>query len=117
VVQQPTPTPVAQKPTPTPVVQQPTPTPTPQPTSQPTQVIVTMHNGSFSPTSLTIKVGTTVIWQNHSQLAHTVTADNGMFDSGNVNPGGTFSFKFITAGSFGYSCNYHPLMTATIVVV
>ena len=113
MAQKPTPTPVAQRPTPTPVAQKPTPTPTPQPT----QVIATMLNYSFSPASLTIKVGTTVIWQNNSQLAHTVTAANGMFDSGNVLPGGTFSFKFTTAGSFDYGCKYHPSMTATIVVV
>jgi plastocyanin len=77
-------------------------------------------NGSFgfSPATLTIKVGTTVIWKNMSLAPHTVTSDDGqMFDSGTVAVGGTFRFTFKNTGTFSYHCNIHPYMRATIVVV
>ena len=96
-------------------------TPTPRPTPAPglTQIvlIITDSNGSFSfsPANLTIRVGTTVIWKNMSSAPHTITSDDGQtFDSGTIPPGGTFQFKFTTAGSFPYHCNYHPYMRATI---
>jgi plastocyanin len=45
-----------------------------------------------------------------------VSSDSGVFDSGTIQPGGTFSFKFTSAGTFAYHCNIHPYMMATITV-
>ena len=112
-------------PTPAPTAVQPTPTPTkvqPTPAKGSTQVVMIITNSdgsySFSPTKLTIKVGTTVIWKDVSSAPHTVTSDDGTtFDSGTVPVGGSFHFIFKTAGSFSYHCNIHPYMKATIVVV
>ena len=112
---------------PTSAAQTPTPTPTataapstPVPGSTQVLTIVNASNGSFgfSPITLTIRVGTTVIWKNMSSAAHTVTSDDGQtFDSGTVPAGGLFRFTFRTTGTFPYHCNYHPYMRATIVVV
>src|SRR6266446_565625 len=76
---------------------------------------------AFSPATLTIKAGTTVVWKNTTQVAHTVTSDDGKsFDSGSSNPiapqSGTFSFKFATPGTYAYHCTIHPFMKATIIV-
>ncbi len=75
---------------------------------------------TFSPKTITIKAGTTVIWKNTTQTPHTVTSNDGKaFNSGDstpVAPSTTFSFKFTTAGTFAYHCDFHPFMTATIVV-
>jgi plastocyanin len=58
-----------------------------------------------------------VTWTNNDTAAHTITADDGSFDSGNLNPGDTFTHTFATAaGTVAYHCNYHPNMVATIVV-
>jgi len=77
-------------------------------------------NFTFSPKTLTIKAGTTVIWKNTTQAPHTVTSDDSKtFNSGTstpVAPSTTFSFKFMTAGTFAYHCNFHPIMTATVIV-
>ena len=88
-----------------------------------TVMIITDSSGSFafSPTSLTIKAGTTVTWKNTTTVGHTVTSDDGRsFDSGTTNPiaaqSGTFSFTFTTAGTFAYHCSIHPFMKATIIV-
>ncbi len=71
---------------------------------------------AFSPGTLTIKVGTTVKWTNQDSVAHTVTSDTGLFDSGDLAAGDTFSFTFTQAGTFAYHCTMHPSMTATIIV-
>ena len=76
-------------------------------------------NGSFgfSPVTLTIRPGTTVTWKNMSPAPHTVTSDDGQaFDSGNIAPGGTFTFKFTAAGNYPYHCNIHPYMRAVVNV-
>ncbi len=120
-------TPAAPAPTPTSVAQSPTatatassPVPTPVQGSLQTVKITDGSNGSFGfgPTTLTVRVGTTIIWKNVSSVPHTVTSDDGTtFDSGNVAVGGTFRFTFTTAGTYSYHCNIHPYMRATIIVV
>ena len=81
-------------------------------------VKIITKNGTFtfSPKTLKIKVGATVTWKNMTQVAHTSTSDTGVWDSGIIQPGGSFSFKFTTAGTFTYHCNIHPFMMAKIIV-
>lgn len=81
-----------------------------------TVTIVSNGGFGFSPQALTITVGTTIIWKNNTTAPHTVSSDSGAFDSGTIQPGGTFRFKFTSAGTFAYHCNIHPYMTATITV-
>ena len=68
----------------------------------------------FSPEELTINVGDTVTWTNDDDSPHTVTADDGQFDSGNMGEGATWSFTFTEAGTYDYKCNYHSSMTAQL---
>lgn len=113
-----TPTASVQTPTPTPTIDQPTPTPAPGSTQ--VVLITNNSNGSFgfTPTRLTIRVGTTVTWKNMSSVPHTVTSDDGTtFDSGTFPVGATFHFTFKTAGTFSYHCNIHPYMRSMIIVV
>lgn len=111
-------TPVTSAATPTPVP----PTPTPAVGGATKAVTITTTNGmfGFSPASLTISVGTTVIWTNMTGAPHTVTSDDGKtFDSGMNTPigqGATFSFKFTKPGKYSYHCQFHPYMVATIIV-
>lgn len=70
---------------------------------------------AFSPATLTIPAGTTVRWTNNTGAPHTVTAQ-GVFDSGVIPAGGTFSRLFNQAGTFAYLCSIHPNMTGTITV-
>ena len=80
-------------------------------TADSTQVIC--KNNKFIPDTLTVKAGTTVTWVNQDGYVHTVTSGaspndrSGLFDSGNINGGGTFSFKFDKAGTYDYFCIPH----------
>jgi plastocyanin len=81
-----------------------------------TGATVSIDDFAFSPDTLSVSAGTTVTWVNNDTVPHTVTATDGSFDSGNLAPGESFTHTFSSAGSFAYLCNYHPNMTATVVV-
>lgn len=74
-----------------------------------------MKNGAFSDRYLFILLGTTVTWINNDNMPHTVTADNESFDSGDIQPGASFSYTFTALGQFSYHCRYHPMKAMVIV--
>lgn len=71
---------------------------------------------AFNPSSITVTAGTKITWTNKDGIAHTVTSDTGVFDSGSIGADGTFSFTFTTAGTYPYHCKIHTSMTAKVVV-
>lgn len=79
-------------------------------------------NLCFDPASLIVFVGGEIIWKNDDSSAHTVTSGNilegpdGIFDSGLIKPGETFSFKFEKTGKYSYFCMIHPWATGSITV-
>lgn len=77
---------------------------------------VSIKNYAFSAATVTVASGTTVTWTNNDAVTHTVTADDGSFDSGNIAPGATFSHKFSTAATVNYHCNIHTTMKGSVVV-
>ena len=77
---------------------------------------VQMIDFAFAPANLTVPQGTTVGWVNTGVALHTATARNGAFDSGFLNTGDSFEFRFLEAGTFQYFCTLHPGMTGTIAV-
>ena len=73
---------------------------------------------SFSPASVTVKVGQTVAWKNADSITHDIEQDaQGGFDTDSV-PGSTTSkpIKMTTAGTLPYHCNIHPSMVGTLTV-
>jgi amicyanin len=71
---------------------------------------------AFSPPTLTIVAGESVTWTNADPVVHTATSTSGAFDSGDLDPGESYSFTFTTPGTYDYVCTPHPSMTGTIVV-
>jgi plastocyanin len=71
---------------------------------------------AFSPKTLSVTVGDTVKWTNGDEFPHTVTADNGSFESDSLSDGETFSHTFGQAGTFAYHCDIHESMTGTVQV-
>jgi plastocyanin len=70
----------------------------------------------FEPERLEVLVGDTVAWQNLDAVTHTVTADDGTFDSGDLAPDGTFSVTFDHPGRITYHCAIHHFMTGEVDV-
>src|SRR5687768_8945263 len=77
---------------------------------------VEMDDKKYEQGTLKIKVGETVVWENVDDHDHTVIADDKSFKSVNISPGDTNEFTFKKAGTYKYSCKYHPRMKGTIVV-
>jgi plastocyanin len=69
------------------------------------------------PEKTDIAAGDTVEWINKMSMIHTVTADNGEFDSGDLRKDQSFWQVFASAGEVPYHCEKHPaLMQGTVVV-
>ena len=79
--------------------------------------MITMQNLAFAPASLQATTGQTVTWVNHDQVQHTVTADDGSFDSGPIAPGASYTHTFQSAGTVAYHCTIHPQMKGTLAIV
>jgi plastocyanin len=70
----------------------------------------------FGPGQLDLLPGETVRWDNVSERTHTVTADDESFDSGDVEPGVTFTREFDAPGVYAYHCTKHAGMVGQIDV-
>jgi len=82
---------------------------------------VWLQGMAFNPSAITVSAGTTIKWTNKDNITHTVTSGtpgspDGVFDSGNIGNGATFSFTFNTKGTFQYYCSIHQSMRGTVVV-
>jgi hypothetical protein len=77
---------------------------------------VLIQLASFQPESLTVPAGTEVTWINRDIVRHTVTSDEGLFDSGDLGAGESFSYTFDKPGTYGYHCTRHPFVHGTIIV-
>ncbi|HEY2822283.1 MAG TPA: cupredoxin family copper-binding protein [Candidatus Acidoferrum sp.] len=79
-------------------------------------VEVKVDNFSFSPQTITVAPGTTVIWTNRDDIPHTVVSDDKVFKSKVLDTDEKFSYTFDKAGSFPYFCSVHPKMTGKVIV-
>ncbi|MDQ6674088.1 MAG: cupredoxin domain-containing protein [Chloroflexota bacterium] len=70
----------------------------------------------FAPATVKIQPGSWITWSNAGQDPHTVTALDGSFDSGNLDPSEGYSWFFADAGTFTYTCVLHPWMQGTVIV-
>lgn len=75
---------------------------------------VTIKNFAFSPTPLRVKAGATVTVANHDSTAHTLTADDGAFDTGWLDGGTQTKIAIDTPGKYAYHCDIHNSMTGVI---
>ena len=71
---------------------------------------------AFSPTPLEVLPGETVEWDNISSRAHTVTADDESFDSGDIEAGDRFERTFDAVGAYDYHCRIHAGMVGELDV-
>ena len=70
----------------------------------------------FDVADIAIEPLTTVLWVNEGKVPHTVTADDGSFDSGQLNPGDSYIVTFLGSGRLSYHCELHPEMVGSVNV-
>ena len=79
-------------------------------------VPVSIGFDAVKPQHLDVLLGDTVTWTNDSVRTHTVTADDGAFDSGRVVPTATFTRTFTALGDTPYHCVLHPFIRGDVQV-
>ena len=73
--------------------------------------------GAYQPNPVRVKVGDSVTWTWQDQgNDHSVSADDGSFESCLQGAGKTFTRTFTTAGTYAYHCSIHPSMKGTVTV-
>ena len=87
---------------------------------------IAIQNFTFTPSTTTVKAGTTVTWTNNDSTPHDVTSASGpgtsatptsLFGSGPLAQGATFSFTFKKPGTYYYECTIHASMASMHAVV
>ena len=53
----------------------------------------------FQPARLEVAAGATIVWTNGGQVVHTVSADDGSFESGPIEPGARRAITFTRPGT------------------
>jgi plastocyanin/uncharacterized membrane protein len=81
-----------------------------------TEQVIVIKQMRFNPPQMTAQPGETIEWKNDDIFSHTVTADDGSFDSGLIDPGHSWKMTFKTPQTVAYHCRPHPNMKATLVV-
>jgi plastocyanin len=77
---------------------------------------VTIAYQTFTPNAFDALPGDTVTWTNNGGRTHTVTADDGQFDSGDVPDGDHFTQTFTAPGTYTYHCTIHRGMVGEVDV-
>jgi plastocyanin len=88
----------------------------PAPAAPSATIRISVKEFMFAPTSLTVRVGSTVTWINLDEEPHTIVSESGLFRSGALDTKESFSYTFSTPGSYRYLCTIHPRMMGVIVV-
>ena len=79
-------------------------------------VTVDISQFAYGPKDLTVAPGTRIVWTNHDQAPHTVTARDKSFGSKGLDTDDRFEHTFTTEGDFTYLCTVHPFMTGVVHV-
>ncbi|WP_420473591.1 cupredoxin domain-containing protein [Noviherbaspirillum sp. ST9] len=85
--------------------------------SKPAVHTVIIDGMQFSPATLEINAGDTVIWKNKDPFPHTATSlDKPGFDSGEIRTGGSWRYVAKKRGSFPYDCTLHRTMRGVLII-
>lgn len=77
---------------------------------------VTIVDFAYAPQEMRATVGTPLTWANEDWAPHTVTAEDGSFDSGRLDEGASFQHAFSEPGTYAYHCTFHPGMVGAVIV-
>jgi len=79
-------------------------------------VTVDISKFAFGPKEITVAPGTTVVWINHDETPHTVSASDRSFVSKALDTDDRYEHTFADEGDVPYFCTVHPFMTGVVHV-
>ena len=82
----------------------------------PTTHTVVIADMKFSPETLTVKPGDTIVWINKDFFPHNARAGDRTFQSPDLETNKTWRYVAAKSGTFTYVCTLHPTMKGTLVV-
>lgn len=68
---------------------------------------IVMRDSCFEGTGHVVEAGRTIVVTNAGQIPHTLTAADGSFDSGTIEPGSTHRFTIAETGTVPIYCTLH----------
>ena len=77
--------------------------------------VVVIDKMKFGPAPADLKVGDTILWDNRDMFRHTATATDGSFNV-DLAAGAKGKTVLRKAGSFSFTCKYHPGMRGVLRV-
>jgi plastocyanin len=77
---------------------------------------VEIRGFAYSPATVEVAVGDTVVWINRDVVPHTVTKDDRGWDSGSLGAAQAWRLVIASRGSQPYYCTFHPSMRGMLVV-
>ena len=77
---------------------------------------VNISNCQFEPLFLKVEPATEIAFLNNDDHPHTVTSDDGSFDSGDIETEQNYIHVFEDPGIYNYHCKHHPEMKGQIAV-
>jgi plastocyanin len=77
---------------------------------------VVIEGMKYSPERISVRVGDTIVWTNKDVVPHTVTAAERKLESGQIDPGKSWSHVARLKGEMSYICRFHPGMKGVFVV-
>lgn len=83
-----------------------------KPTGTPQVNEIWLEYKLFNPSQLVVKLGATVTFINKDNADHSATNVNGLFDSGKITTGNSYSYTFSKTGSYSFYCKYHSTENA-----
>jgi plastocyanin len=79
-----------------------------------TGTAISIKNFQYSPNPISVKVGAKVTVTNDDGTVHTLTANDGQFDTGDLDGGARGTITITKPGTYSYFCDIHNYMTGTI---
>jgi len=79
-------------------------------------VTIDIAKFAFGPKEITVAPGTTVVWINHDETPHTVSATDHRFVSKALDTDDRYEHTFADEGDIPYFCTVHPFMTGVVHV-
>lgn len=87
---------------------------------------MTIEGSRYIPSTLTVRVGDSIVWVNKDLFPHTATSSaaatsaapsaSAVFDSQAIAPEQAWTYKASAKGDYAYVCLYHPTMKGTLRV-